>query len=246
MWATLKICQVVTVIAFLRLPKHGFESDIEARVMQNTKDLPGADEVGTGPPHHVAIITRPANRSFLWCGGSIVSRKFILTAAYCLENSQDATINLYPTTNGEYSVRSNKFKIHPKWQPQLLQNDIALIELPHPLRLPDLNPIELSFSAKIASKLPASVYGWEKQDLRPIWGRYDVVIISNKDCAVFYGALITKYTLCAKSDGQGNGCHGSSGGALVIDGKIYWNKKWLFCTIFRYNLGNQKCISFHP
>lgn len=212
------------------------DDGIKKSGLEETEDLPETSVAVGTPPYHVAIITKPVHRNFLWCGGSLISKTHILTAAHCLEEyenfkthstldlknlnfrSDTATIIL-EKNNTRYSVKSNKFKIHPKWHPHRLLNDIALIELPQPPNIPDLSPIGLYPDAKIASK-PATVYGWQNGNTQPIPSKYQAIIISNKRCAKYYGALITKYTVCTERNDLGHGCHGFSGGGLMIDGML--------------------------
>lgn len=80
-------------------------------------------------PWHATIQTIPANTI---CGGSLISSTFVLTSANCVRLATSVTIGLGSITIGAptVSLTSNIIRMHPQFNPQNINNDVALIQLP--------------------------------------------------------------------------------------------------------------------
>ena len=85
----------------------------------------------------VSIRTRSTNRHF--CGGSILSDSYILTAAHCLDDETPDAISVVAGIHNQ-SERAEShyvdaFYIHPNWSSTSRErrNDIALLHLSEPL-----------------------------------------------------------------------------------------------------------------
>jgi elastase-2 len=82
-----------------------------------------------------------------YCGGTLISRYDILTAAHCLYGAVNTKIILgahdvtsfNTVTSGNYQqtidANASSFKIHPDWYYGQTENDIAIIRLPNPVSL---------------------------------------------------------------------------------------------------------------
>ena len=85
-----------------------------------------------------SIRTRSTNRHF--CGGSILSDSYILTAAHCLDDETPDAISVAVGIHGRVEIdgtirRVDAFYIHPNWSSTSRErrNDIALLHLSEPL-----------------------------------------------------------------------------------------------------------------
>lgn len=170
-----------------------------------------------------------------FCGASLISDTWVLTAAHCVEDITKGNIN-------GLSIRSNFLKlsddtgtkasvedvyIHPDYNQQGKNAaDIALVKLSTPIT--DIPFIKLATDEIIAvsgmAGAMASVSGWgalEQGGNGPdVLQKVNVPIVSNETCnsAEAYAGKISTTEICAGiKEGGKDSCQGDSGGPLVIN-----------------------------
>lgn len=202
----------------------------------------GGQEATPGEwPWQVALVQKGEDPYFgQFCGGSLISASWVMTAAHCVEGTVAAELDVIAgihdlrVPNPDYRrVAVSTIQIHPDWNPTTYNNDIALLKLsiPIPARPASGAVLPIAFVNLVPANVgpltgqTATVTGWGNRAAQPDPGGSDfpdrlheveVPIISNADCQGAYGG-ITENMLCAGlPQGGKDSCQGDSGGPLVV------------------------------
>merc|ERR1712110_135937 len=162
-----------------------------------------------------------------FCGGSIISENYIMTAAHCADGA-----SYFDIMAGAHNVRASsephRVEItsyngwtHPGWNHNTLENDIALIELPSPLSFNDyIKPSCMPMAGDTADvNEMVTCTGWGKPSdsaggISPVLRMAeDLPIISNAECNAIYG-IVGDGVVCIDTAGGKGTCSGDSGGPL--------------------------------
>jgi secreted trypsin-like serine protease len=166
-----------------------------------------------------------------WCGASVIDVNWVLTAAHCVDGEVARDIIVVAGDHllsiggeGEQVRRGIQIIIHPNYNHQTFNHDIALIKLNRPF----------VFNKKVSmigvGNLPAPatvlrVIGWgvlsEDSVFTDSLQRVNVPLVSTVDCQAAYPGQTTNNMFCAglKAGGK-DACQGDSGGPILnrVDG----------------------------
>jgi len=179
----------------------------------------------------VSWIADPYSAHF--CGGSVLSERWILTAAHCVVNTSPAKVSITAGTNklvlGATRKNVQLIIVHRNYNPGTKDNDIALMQLIDPLPTGVfVRPVPLLTSADESALLvknaPLAVIGWGAteeggapvRDLRHL-NKLPYVLMETCNEQSAYDGRITDNMICAgKREGGEDSCQGDSGGPLTV------------------------------
>jgi len=167
-----------------------------------------------------------------FCAGVLIDKNWVLTAAHCVEDESASTINVaigvfdLNTFSGDRITVSN-IRIHPDYDNNNIQNDIALLQLSSP----SSQQVISLFSGKSTENVPPSLLGrmltamgWGEANSNTGWyfparlRQVNLPVVDNRFCD--YSLPFTSSQLCAGYTIGKDACKGDSGGPVVnqIDG----------------------------
>ncbi|CAL4105920.1 unnamed protein product, partial [Meganyctiphanes norvegica] len=175
-------------------------------------------------PWQVALVGRGS--SGVYCGGSLINDRWVLTAAHCIKSGVDQVLlgnHLQSQTDfAEIRVNVRRVVDHPNYNNKTQDNDFSLLELATPVDLeiidPDIRPICLPSASNPTENegVTAIITGWGTTYLgghQPdVLLEATVTTMSNEHCnrlfqAYRYGSPIHSSMICASGPGK-DSCQG--------------------------------------
>uniref|UniRef100_A0A8C1HR41 Coagulation factor IX n=1 Tax=Cyprinus carpio carpio TaxID=630221 RepID=A0A8C1HR41_CYPCA len=217
----------------VKLPEWAFDEYLMTPVP--TLSAPKSRIVGGNPalpgeiPWQVALVARSTQQVF--CGGSILSQLWVITAAHCLVGQQNGSFyvrvgehDVSKTEGTEQNLNVTRFISHPRYDSKvsLYNHDIALLQLRNPIRFtPTVCPICLGpmlFSnSLLQSGSLATVSGWGRLRFQGrsamTLQKVELPYVARTVCKESSSDRVTYFMFCAGySNSPKDACQGDSGG----------------------------------
>ncbi|XP_043089103.1 testisin-like, partial [Puntigrus tetrazona] len=198
----------------------------------------GGEDVGNRP---WLVRLHISGRGF--CGGSLISREWVLTAAHCTDYlSSDSELNytVYLGRQSQNTSVSNPHEVsrgirsivpHPDYDPSQCVNDIALLRLSEPVNFTNyISPICLAANDSVFYNCTTC---WSTRwgetgflDSQHTYGTLQEVkmrIVGNKECDCrVMDVTITPTMICAEEEAGEKTCYRDSGGPLQCEQESVW------------------------
>jgi secreted trypsin-like serine protease len=251
---TLPVRVAVLLVAIFLFTGLALADNLEQRIV-------GGQEADPGEwPWQIALVVKGGDLFFdQFCGASLLNEEWVLTAAHCVEEQTpsdlDVVVGIHDLRNADPNyvrVGVSTIVIHPGWNTNTFDNDIALIKVstPIPNRLVNGTTLPITAVEMVPVNIGdmngtiATVTGWGNRAAQPNPGGNDfpdrlheveVPIITNLDCSIAYSG-ITQNMVCAGIPAGGkDSCQGDSGGPLVVYNIS--SGKWLQAGIVSFGQG---------
>ncbi|CAH4027387.1 unnamed protein product [Pieris brassicae] len=219
----------------------GQREDEGGRIVGGTESKPGAW------PWMAAIYLHGNKRREFWCGGTLVGKRHVLTAAHCTRDSKqrpfpprqftvrlgDVDLSREDEPSRPVTLRVTAVRAHEQFSRVGFYNDIAILVLAEnvqkskyviPICLPHGELSRQQFDGAVAT-----VVGWgttrygggesskQLEAKLPVW--------RNEECDKAYFQPITDTFLCAGyARGGVDACQGDSGGPLMLQANGRWTQ----------------------
>ncbi len=218
---------------------HPYDEALARHARHETSKIIGGEEAVDGSlPWQVSLGVARINdaRAAHFCGGSVVSATWIVTAAHCVTRLTPDKVQVVAGSNTlkpgmpRYAVK--RIIVHPAFATATMDRDIALLELAQPLPMGErIQAIGLLRTGQekrnLVKDAALTVTGWgvtveagvAVASLRAL----DVPLVLRRSCnrALAYDGAISSNMICAGyPTGGRDACQGDSGGPLTIDLEI--------------------------
>lgn len=234
-------CLLLVLILFVPV-------SLQAKSLTQTqqKIVGGTTAVQGDWPWMVALSWSTFSASELFCGGSLINERWVLTAAHCLQQEGVVTSadsfavfiggsHLY---NDPGQLRLvDRVIVHPGYDEVSSDNDLALLKLKTPVTNVEtiaLLPLATMDSLSVGTNTTVigwgSTVGYSGYDANPPAPIYPddlqqvtMPLVDNSVCNTNLGGSVNSNMICAGLDGGGvDSCQGDSGGPLMTQQSGQW------------------------
>ncbi|XP_045452026.1 chymotrypsin-2-like [Melitaea cinxia] len=201
-----------------------------------TPRIVGGEDAADGSVPYQASLRSIFNSHF--CGGSIISNKWILTAAHCTVSQTKYTMSVVVGTNrllsggDKYSV--NKIIVHEGYDSVHTTNDVSVVQVVGIIEFNDrVKPIKLPDEDTLVGA-DLVLTGWGRLsypgNLPDKLQTINLTALSVTECQKIYIGIVSapvyETQICSLTKRGEGACHGDSGGPLVEGDRVVGIVSW--------------------
>ncbi|KAL1380718.1 hypothetical protein pipiens_013983, partial [Culex pipiens pipiens] len=201
------------------------------RNLQPDRRVTFGQEAIPGQFPYQAVVLISVQGGTALCGGSILSRNYILTAAHCVVGATGGTVivgahnfTLYEPTQQRIAFGVSGIQYHSGYNPEIVRNDVATIRLNSPLTFNDrVKAVRLPASGDYRqfAGVTGTVSGHgrtEGGDISTVLRFTSNPIMSQQACLDYWQwpEIIEAQNVCLSGSAGRSACNGDSGGPLTV------------------------------
>merc|ERR1711893_13651 len=222
-----------------------------SQVLARSTKIVGGEDASPGEfPHQCAL--EFASSGSHTCGCSILSDRWVITAAHCTQSSASR----YQVVVGQHDrVTNNEGRPEIHYVSRIINhpnygqgsgafpNDISLIQLSTAIDMsnPFVSAINLAEGSQDYAGQRCIISGWGRLygggPLPNVLQKAETTVLSNSQCSSYWGSNINAGHVCIFNSGDGiTSCNGDSGGPLVCGNTLVGVTSW----------GPTGCLTYLP
>ncbi|XP_017003841.1 lectizyme [Drosophila takahashii] len=228
----MKLIAVTLIVALVAAAQGAKLSDKLAQIVPSFATgfvINGTEADPHSAPYIVSLATSATKHSHI-CGGTIIAKDWIVTAAHCISNPVGMSVIAGLHTRSEVDELTQQRvvdfgKVHEKYSGGVGPYDIAILHLSEPLTFNEwVQPAALPSREEIHEG-ESHLYGWGQpksyvftaaKNLQTV--TTDLVSFAECQAALPDTAPLAESNVCTSSHQQSiSACNGDSGGPLVIE-----------------------------
>lgn len=192
-------------------------------------------DYSAGRPYQVALL---ANGRQQFCGGTLIAKDWVLTAAHCLgaPNVSVRVGSKYATRGGEV-IRVSRSYRHYSYRNVTTGYDVAVLKLERPFTSRNAEVLSIpsmrTFNSTIRGGTKLTISGWGMTvGNSPYSNSYslreaDLPLVSDAECGRALDVYLARGTICGGVNYKGQtGCHGDSGGPFANRTHVFGIVSW--------------------